>query len=223
MLATSDRVRPCRARWSARSVGRRTSSSSPSWTTSMSRDLRSNRSPRGPATRTTSGSTVMVTPEGTGMGFLPIRDMVGLPDDGQDLAADALLAGFVAGPDALGRGDDRGAHAAKHLRDVLGVDVAAAAGARDALEPADDGHARVGVLELDDEGVVRHALGGVAHLVGADVALLLQDPRHLDLQARRRDLDGLVRGLDAVADAGQEVGDGIGHRHAITSSTSSCR
>ena len=35
------------------------------------------RSPRGPATRTTSGSIVTLTPVGRGMGFLPIRDMVG--------------------------------------------------------------------------------------------------------------------------------------------------
>ena len=43
--------------------------------TSIARFLRSSRLPRGPLTRTTSGSTVMVTPEGTGMGFLPMRDM----------------------------------------------------------------------------------------------------------------------------------------------------
>src|SRR5215213_558081 len=143
MFATSDRVSPCSARCWARSVGRRTRSSSPSWTTSMSRDLRSWRSPRGPATRTTSGSTVMVTPEGTGMGFLPIRDIWliegsgALPDEGDDLAADAVLAGLVARHDALGGGQDRGAHAAEDLRDALGVHVGAPAGARHALEARD--------------------------------------------------------------------------------------
>src|SRR5687768_14885241 len=127
MLATSERVRPCRARCSARSVGRLTRSSSPSCTTSMSRLLRSNRSPRGPATRTTSGSTVMLTPVGTGMGFLPIR-LIGLPDVRDDFAADALLAGLVAREDAVGGGHDGGAHAAQHLGDVLGVDVGPLAG-----------------------------------------------------------------------------------------------
>src|SRR3954463_6680520 len=143
MLATSERVRPCSARCSARSVGRRTRSSSPSWTTSMSRDLRSERSPRGPATRTTSGSTVMVTPVGTGMGFLPIRDMVrtfGLPDVGEHFAAHALLTGLVTRLDALGGGQDRGPHAAEDLGDVLGVHVRALARARDALEAGDDRH-----------------------------------------------------------------------------------
>ena len=75
MFAISERVSPCSARCSARSVGRVTMSSSPSWRTSIARFLRSDRSPRGPATRTTSGSIVTLTPVGTGMGFLPIRDM----------------------------------------------------------------------------------------------------------------------------------------------------
>ena len=77
MFAISERVSPCRARCSARSVGRVTSSLPSSWTTSIARFLRSSRLPRGPFTRTTSGSTVTVTVEGTGMGFLPMRDMRG--------------------------------------------------------------------------------------------------------------------------------------------------
>ena len=60
-------------------------------------------------------------------------------------------------------------------------------------------------------------------LEGLDVALLAQDPRELGLERGGRDLDRLVGGHDPVADARQEVGDGVGHRHAITSSTSSCR
>src|SRR3954453_8661543 len=103
MLATRERVRPCSARCSARSVGRETRVSSPSWRISIERALRSKRSPRGPATRTTSGSIVTVTPEGAGMGFFPIRDIawLGLPDLRHDLAADARLARVVARHDAL--------------------------------------------------------------------------------------------------------------------------
>src|SRR5437868_7093831 len=171
MLATSERVSPCRARCSARSVGRVTRHSSPSMRTSMSRDLRSSRSPRGPATRTTSGSTVIVTPDGTGMGFFPIR-LMRLPDLGEYLAADARGTGVVAGHHAVGGGQDRGAHAAEDLRDVRGVHVRAAAGARDPLQAGDHRDARLGVLELDHEGLAR-AVG--AGLVGADVALLLEE------------------------------------------------
>src|SRR5918911_58235 len=127
MLAISVRVSPCSARCSARSVGRVTRSCPSSWTTSMSRGTRSVSSPRGPLTRTSSGSIEIVTPSGTGMGFLPIRDMA-LPDVGDDLAADARLAGLVAGHHAVGGGNDGGPHAAEDLRDLAVADVAALAG-----------------------------------------------------------------------------------------------
>src|SRR4051812_48769320 len=220
MLATSERVRPCRARCSERSVGRVTSSSSPSWRTSMTRDLRSSRLPSGPATRTTSGSTVMVTEEGTGMGFLPMRLMMRLPDLRHDLAADAGAAGVVTRHHALGRGDDRGAPAAQDLRDVLGVDVHPLARARHTAQAGDDGRAVLSVLEPNHDPLAR--LAG-ADLEALDVALLVEDAGHLALELRIGDDDLLVGGHDPVADAGQEVGDRIGHRHAITSSTSSCR
>src|SRR5437870_3506170 len=128
MFATSERVSPCRARCSARSVGRLTSSCPSSWVTSMARFLRSSRLPRGPVTRTTSGSIVMVTVEGTGMGFLPMRDIAQLPDLGDDLAADARRAGLVAGHDAMRGGQDGRAHAAQDLRDALRIHVASLAG-----------------------------------------------------------------------------------------------
>ena len=76
MLATSVRVRPCSARCSPRSVGRVTRTSSPTCSTAMSRAMRSESSPLGPLTVTRSGSIAIVTPEGTGMGCLPILDIV---------------------------------------------------------------------------------------------------------------------------------------------------
>src|ERR1700753_2340074 len=117
MLATSVRVRPCRARCSPRSVGRVTSTSSLTCSTPMSRLTRSESSPLGPLTVTSSGAIAMVTPAGTGMGCLPILDIayqlsLSLPDPRHDFAADALLAGLVAGHDTFGGRDDRRAHAA---------------------------------------------------------------------------------------------------------------
>src|SRR3954447_12849496 len=154
MLAIRERVSPCSARCSARSVGRVTSSSSPSWRTSIERFLRSWRSPRGPATRTTSGSIVTVTPGGTGMGFLPMRDIdFGLPDLGDDLAADTRAAGVVAGHHAVGGRDDGGAHAAEHLGHRARVHVGPLTGARDALEAGDHGLAALRVLQPDDDAV----------------------------------------------------------------------
>ena len=48
---------------------------------------------------------------------------------------------------------------------------------------------------------------------GVDVALLVEDPRELALQFGGRDLDGLVRRVDRVAHAREEVGYRVGHRH----------
>src|SRR3712207_3055043 len=148
MLATSERVSPCRARCSPRSVGRVTLRTPSDSSTPMSRFLRSDSAPRGPVTWTTSGSTLTVTPVGTGMGLRPIR-LIGLPDLRHDLAADLLLAGLVAGHDAARRRDDRGAEAALDLRDLRPGDVAALAGARHAAQARDRRPALGGVLELD--------------------------------------------------------------------------
>src|SRR5690242_3287929 len=148
MLATRVRVRPCRARCSPRSVGRVTRTSSPTCSTLISRLTRSVSSPLGPLTVTRSGSMAMVTPVGTGMGCRPMRDIADavLPDSGHDLATDPLLAGLVAGHDALGRGDDRRAHTPLHAGDVAVIDIGPLTGARHPLQPGDDGAALVGVL-----------------------------------------------------------------------------
>src|SRR6187200_2715966 len=115
MLATNERVRPCRARCSPRSLGRRTRTSPSCWTTSMSRGMRSESSPFGPFTSTRPDPIVTVTPSGMGMGCLPIRDTGLLPDLRHDLAAHAGLAGLVAGHDAARGGHDRRAHPAEDL------------------------------------------------------------------------------------------------------------
>src|SRR3954452_13632419 len=147
MLKIRLRVRPWSARCSPRSVGRVTITSASCCSTAMSRDLRSSRLPRGPLTRTTSGSIVTVTPVGTGMGCFPIRLIRRSPDVRHYLAADSLATGLVAGHHALGRGHDRRAHAALDLGDLAVADVRAAAGLRDALHARDDGLAALRVLQ----------------------------------------------------------------------------
>src|SRR3954469_12274209 len=212
MFATSERVSPCRARCSPRSVGRVTLISSPSCATVMSRWMRSESSPRGPCTRTTSGSIVTVTPVGTEMGLRPMRDMASwLPDLCHDLAADALLARLVAGHDAVGRRDDGGAHAALDLAHALGAGVAALAGTRDAAQARDGRAAVLGVLERDADDLAGVVGRGRLDLVAGDVALLGEDAGHLRLQLGRRDVHRRVRRMDAVADPREEVGDGVSH------------
>src|SRR3954468_10190356 len=196
MLATSERMSPCRARCSPRSVGRLTRSSPSVCSTVMSRDLRSESAPRGPVTWTTSGSTVTVTPSGTGMGFLPMRLIARSPHLRDDLAAHAGAAALVAGHHAARRRDDRRAHAALDLADPAGGRVVALAGARDPAQAADRRAAVLGVLQRDADELGRLPLGRRHDLEGVDVALLAQDAGHLALELGRRDVDLLVGGDD---------------------------
>src|SRR3954471_9318599 len=181
MIATSERVRPCRARCSPRSVGRVTRSSPSCCATVMSRCTRSESSPRGPATRTTSGSMATVTEAGTGMGLRPMR-LICSPDVGHDLAAHARLAGLVAGHDP-GRGrHDGGAHAALDLGDLGGGHVEALPRARDALEAGDRAPAALGVLQPDADELRRPLGRRRLDREVVDVALLLEDAGELALE-----------------------------------------
>src|SRR4051812_42665200 len=184
MLNTSERVSPCSARCSPRSVGRLTTISSPSCATVMSRGMRSESSPLGPFTRTRSGSIETVTPDGTGMGSLPMRLIAAPPHLRHDLAADALVAGVVAGHHAGRRGDDRRAHPALDLGDVLGVDVGAPARARHPAHAGDDRLAVLGVAQDHANVLAGAARLGRLHLEALDVALLLEDAGDLLAQAR---------------------------------------
>src|SRR5207245_2748373 len=222
MFATSERVRPCSARCSPRSVGRVTSSCSPSCVTVMSRGMRSSSSPLGPFTRTCSRSIATVTPAGTGIGCLPILDTPS-PDLGEDLAADAGRTSIVTGHHAA-RGRDYGrAHAAQHAGNLLGVDVRAPARTRDATQPGDRRAAVLGVLQPDADRLARAVLAGWHEREGLDVALLGEYARQLALQFGGGDIDRLVRRVDRVAHAREEVRDGIGHGHAQASSWARAR
>src|SRR6478609_9396019 len=151
------------------------------------------------------GAISTVTASGTGTGFLPIR-LMGSPDVGDDLATDALGAGFVAGHHADGGADDRGAGATLDPRHALVVDVATAAGTGYPLDPDDHGATVLGVLEADLDRLADRGRLAVEVL---DVALLLEDPRHLHLQAREGDVHLVMASTDGVANPGQVIGDRV--------------
>src|SRR3712207_1284272 len=81
------------------------------------------RVPLGPLTVTWASSNATSTPDGTGMGSLPMRDMLlfapsssvgpGSPDVGKHFAAHALLVRLSVGQEPLARRDDRDAEAAE--------------------------------------------------------------------------------------------------------------
>src|SRR5262249_30760475 len=103
MLATRERVNPCSARSSPRSVGRLTVTTLSSCSIFMRCGTTERSSPLGPETVTRPGSTETSTPAGTLMGCLPIRDMA-LPDETDHFAADAFALGGAARDHAAGRG-----------------------------------------------------------------------------------------------------------------------
>src|SRR5205823_7523824 len=136
-----------------------------------------------------------------------------------DLAADAALGGRAARDQAVGRGQDRGAHPAEDARQAVLARVDAAAGLGDALEIGDHALAIAAELEVDHQRVVGALLllvllllvelAGADDPVVADVALLLEQPRDLGLQARTRHLRALVQSLVCVPDPRQHVCDRV--------------
>src|SRR5512142_2603930 len=125
------------------------------------------------------------TPAGTAMGRRPIRD-IGLPDVGQDFAAELGLAGLRAGHDALAGADDDDAEAAEDPRDVGLAGVDPEAGLADPLEARHDRDLAVDVAQRQPQD-----LGRAVPLLGdvVDEALGLQGPGDLALRPRGRDDD----------------------------------
>src|SRR3954467_12743964 len=122
MLLTRVRVRPWRAFESRSSSGRRTTS----WPSSCSMTMGSttvwDSVPFGPFTVTSLPLMLTSTPDGTGIGSLPMR-LIALfsfpsPDVGEDFPAYALLLALLVGPQPRRGGDDRHPEAAEHARQV---------------------------------------------------------------------------------------------------------
>src|SRR6266550_1910144 len=218
MFATSERVRPCSARSSPRSVGRLTRSCPSSFSISIRTGTFWVSSPSGPLTVTRPGSTATLTPSGIAIGCLPIR-LIGSPDEADDLAADSpLLRGLARDQTARG-GEDCRAHPPEDARQAVLPSVHAPARLRDAFEVGDDALAVPAELEVDRERV--EALAVLDPEV-RDVALLLEQAGNLLLDLGGRHRRRLVHRLVGVADAGQHVCDWIGV-HVVTSSIWSCR
>src|SRR5262245_24017587 len=212
MFATSERVSPCSARSSPRSVGRVTTSVSSSFATEMRAGSCWLSSPSGPLTWMRPAVMATLTPEGSSMGCRPIRLILDSPDEADDLAADPLLLGRAARHDAVRGGQDGRAHAAQHTGQPVLARVHAPAWLRDPLEVGDDALAVTAVLQLDDELVEAVA---VLDPVVADIALLLQEAGDLHLGARGRHLHGVVERLVRDPDPGEHVGDGISEHRSL--------
>src|SRR5207248_4192078 len=100
------------------------------------------------------------------------------PDVRDDLSADPALARLVTRHQPAGGGHDRCAHAAEDPRDVVLRDVAPPTRPGDTIHAADHRAPVLGVAELDLDHLAdpRRPDSEVG-----DVALLLENPRHLAL------------------------------------------
>src|SRR5688572_11089330 len=216
MLFTSWRMVPLMALASRESLAGTKLSLPPSLVT-LTREFRaSDRLPPVPFTLIWSSLIDTSTPCGMATGIFPTRDIFWFPplgDVAEHFAAGTGSAGLAVGHHALGRRDDRHAQAVLDLGNGASTLVHAQAGAAHALDALDDRTAGV-VLQGD----FKFAFAGFGlDLEAVDVALVLQDlgngHLHLGRRNRHRGLGHHLR----VADAGQQVGDGITHAHICLS------
>src|SRR5690625_6793018 len=157
MLLTSVRVRPCSARLSCSSSGRRTTRAPSSLRSMVSGAGTScESSPLGPVTVTVRSSMVtFVTAAGTGTGRNPMRDIAVLlsrsPDVGEDFPTHTLLGSLTVGQEAGGRGQDRHAQSSEDPGQFGGLGVHAPAGLGEATRTGDGARTAGGGRQLQDE------------------------------------------------------------------------
>src|SRR3569832_1734881 len=215
MLFTSWRIVPLMAVASRESLAGSNDSLPSLLTTLTSAFCDSDNWPPAPFTLIWSVLICTSTPCGTSTGIFPTRDICSsqsLGDVADDFAADAARASLADGHHATERGHDGDAEAGLHLRDVVAALVDAQAGPAHALDALDDRAAGV-VLERD----FKFALVAVLlDLEAVDVALVLQDLGDRDLDVRGRHADRGLRHHLRIADARQQVGNGITHAHGIS-------
>src|SRR5262245_31281625 len=138
-LLARARARPWRARSCRSSPERLQVSSAPSRANEIPGGTGDSSLPLGPCTWIVRSDTWTFTSLGTGMTFLPTRDMTGsLPDVDEDLAAHALAGGGPAGHHASRGREDVDAQAAIDAGDLILPAVDAAAGPAHPLQVGDD-------------------------------------------------------------------------------------
>src|SRR5579872_41361 len=143
---------------------------------------------------------------------------LGSGHDAQDFTALSDRAGLLVRHHTLGGGDDHGAHATEDLRQLVLAAVDPQSRTADTLDPVDD---RTAFVILQSDRQRRLAAVGLRPEV-CDVALVLQylDDGRLQLRVGELNLT-LASGL-AIANASQQISDGVSHAHtaSLTSSPS---
>src|SRR6185312_14759478 len=171
------------------------------------------RVPLGPLASNRPSRISTLTLAGSGMGLRPTRDMVfsGLPDLAQYFPAHPLFAGLASGHHPARGAEDADPQPAQHRPDLMAADVDAAPGLRHPPQIADHRLVVGPVLELHPQ---RRVALFLVQLDLAHIPLLGEDADDLLLELRAGQLHLVVVGAHAVANAGQQVSDGIGQTHA---------
>src|SRR3990167_1690781 len=175
----------------------------------------SDRAPPVPLTEIWSSFTDTSTPAGMVTGIFPTRDISvspqcrGLGHIAQHFATDTGSTRFAIGHNALGGGDNGHTQTVHDLWDGITAFVHTQARTADALDTLDD---RTSGVVLQGDFDFRLAAFGL-DLESVNVTLVLQDlgDSHLHFGSGYHD-----RGLGdhlGIADAGQQVSDGITHAH----------
>src|SRR5271169_1914030 len=126
-------------------------------------------------------------------------------------AAKAFLARLPARHDALGCGEDADPQASQHARNLFVANIHAATRARYALELRNRRCVVRAVLQVHAQYL---ATLFFRRLEVRDVAFVLQNAGHLQLQLGKWNVHLLVPCVDGVANAGQKICDRIGQTHA---------
>src|SRR5262245_53723070 len=207
------RARPCSARVVLSSSPRMTETLPPSTLTLTRGGICSVSVPLGPFTRTPPSTVSTLTPFGIGIGLRPTRDMA-LPHLAEELAAHRSRPRLAVRQHTLRGGDHRDAEPAAHLGDLVAGDIDPAPRTAHPAQARDQGAPGSVVAHAHHQHVLAVAL------LHAHLAQIALGGEHLgDRMPQPRggahDL-GVVR-LARVADAGQQVGDRIGHHARVPS------
>src|SRR5271169_5963135 len=152
-LARMDRARPCRLRASRLSFGRATNTwPSLNWTVTPGGN-RTSTLPFGPSKCTDRPASAALTFPSSLIGSFPMRLMSVHRAD--ELAAHVLLPGLAVCQDALGGGQNAGAQAAEHPRNVPHRDVAPEPRSAHPSDADDDRTLVRPVLQLDGDFALR--------------------------------------------------------------------
>src|SRR5580704_1296686 len=204
--------------------------------------------PLGPCTSTWPLCSAIFTPAGTGIGLRPIRDICSslapknsnrlhlcstgaqhaaplqtqlcLPYLAENLAADFGFARGTSAHQAFWRRQNVDAQPANDRADIGCAEIAARAGARNALDAGDDAAAVRRVLQENAKHLARFVF--VHHFEGRDVALFLQNACDFRFELRRGHVHTLVLGGSRIANARQKIGYGI-RLHLFSCYGAACR